>query len=65
MTALPAVGREGQWGQTTARQEGCIFVGVASGGWAHGSSGQDSHWVKSVLATEDSGVHMVTRELGL
>ena len=34
MTVLPASGREGQRGQTTARQEGCAFFGVACGGWA-------------------------------
>lgn len=34
MTALPAAGREGQWRQTTARQEGCTFFRAAGGGWA-------------------------------
>lgn len=31
MTELPAMGREGQWRQTTARQEGCTFFRLQVG----------------------------------
>lgn len=54
MTVLPASGREGQRGQTTARQEGCAFFGVACGGWAvqslrHGSTGLNRPQLRSSL----------------
>lgn len=64
MTVLPASGREGQRGQTTARQEGCAFFGVSGGGWAARSLWAWQTRPESAPAAEQP-VQMVTREPGL